>query len=84
MKQNDLAGRLEVTPSYLSHVEADRKEPSLGLLRRIAAELDVPPGILLAVALLVDLPPEDREPYGKIVDGLFELVRVSQAELAFE
>jgi transcriptional regulator with XRE-family HTH domain len=39
----DLAGRTDLTASFLSLVERDRNQPSLASLRRIADALQVPP-----------------------------------------
>jgi transcriptional regulator with XRE-family HTH domain len=33
LKQRELAARLSVTPTYLSHLEHDRVEPSIRLLK---------------------------------------------------
>ncbi|MGD0266438.1 MAG: helix-turn-helix transcriptional regulator [Candidatus Methylomirabilota bacterium] len=46
MKQRDLALRLPVTPTYLSHLENDRVEPSVRLLKKIAVELETPVEVL--------------------------------------
>lgn len=54
----------------MSHLEADRKEPSLDLIRRMAEVLKVPPGFLLATALWMDLPTAERETYGPILEAL--------------
>ena len=42
LKQRELAARLSVTPTYLSHLEHDRVEPSIRLLKQIAKELITP------------------------------------------
>jgi transcriptional regulator with XRE-family HTH domain len=41
MKLRELARRLEVTPSYVSDIENDRRVPSEDVLARIANELDL-------------------------------------------
>jgi transcriptional regulator with XRE-family HTH domain len=41
MKLRELARRLEVTPSYVSDIENDRRVPSEDVLARIAGELDL-------------------------------------------
>lgn len=45
VKQIALATRLEVSPNYISLVEKDRREPSVGFLRKLARELGVPLGL---------------------------------------
>ncbi len=36
IKQKDLAGRLDVSPNYLSLVENDKRDPSISFLRNVA------------------------------------------------
>jgi transcriptional regulator with XRE-family HTH domain len=47
IRQGDLARLLEVTPGYLSLVEQDKREPSLGFLSRVGEYFGVPAGFLL-------------------------------------
>lgn len=47
LKQMDLAKKIDVSPNYLSLLEAGRKEPSLSLLKRISRALDVPLSFLV-------------------------------------
>jgi transcriptional regulator with XRE-family HTH domain len=54
VSQQDLARDADVTPSFLSLLENDHRRPSLLVLRRIAAALDVPEEVLIWDA--VDLP----------------------------
>lgn len=42
LKQDKLAQRLGVTSTYLSSLENNRKEPSIGLLNSICKELNIP------------------------------------------
>lgn len=70
MSQKDLAAAVGVVPSYLSHVEADRREPSLTLLRALARELDVPLGQFLVAVLVADMSASDRELLLPLVSGL--------------
>jgi len=42
-----LARKLKVTAGYLSLVEQDKREPSLGFLSRVGEYFDVPVGFLL-------------------------------------
>ncbi len=75
-KQRELAGALGVSTTYISHLEADRREPSVRLLRNIADVLKAPPGLLLAVALWIDMPEQDRAPYRPIFQSLLRLASV--------
>jgi transcriptional regulator with XRE-family HTH domain len=45
VKQLTLAKELDVTPNYISLVEKDKREPSIGFLRKLAKELEVPVGL---------------------------------------
>jgi hypothetical protein len=45
VKQLTLAKQLEVSPNYISLVEKDRRDPSVGFLKRLARELGVPVGL---------------------------------------
>jgi transcriptional regulator with XRE-family HTH domain len=47
ISQGALAHQLSVTPGYLSLVEQDKREPSLGFLNRVGEYFDVPVGFLL-------------------------------------
>ena len=73
LTQKDLAELLDVDKTYVSHLEADRKEPSIQLLRGLASVLEVPPGLLLAISLWADLPVEQKEIYQPIIDRLLEI-----------
>ncbi|MDD5537807.1 MAG: helix-turn-helix transcriptional regulator [Candidatus Omnitrophica bacterium] len=41
MSQEELAGKLGVTPQHISAIELDKRMPSLDFLARLAKELDV-------------------------------------------
>jgi transcriptional regulator with XRE-family HTH domain len=45
VKQVTLAKELDVSPNYISLVEKDRREPSVGFLRKLAGKLGVPVGL---------------------------------------
>src|SRR6266436_9726569 len=51
MMQRELAERVGISASMLSFVEADKREPSISVLRAIGRALDVPTSVLFAVAL---------------------------------
>jgi transcriptional regulator with XRE-family HTH domain len=73
MTQRELSQRLDVDPTYLSHLEADRKEPSLALLKSFAAIVDVPPSVLLATAMWVDLPEQERARFQPVLQMLLDI-----------
>jgi transcriptional regulator with XRE-family HTH domain len=78
LSQRKLAEQLQIDPTYLSHVEADRREPSLQLLRRIATELNSPPGLLLALALWTELPGGEQESYRPLIERMVEIAALNQ------
>ena len=45
VKQLTLAKQLEVSPNYISLLEKNKREPSIGFLRRLAKQLGVPVGL---------------------------------------
>jgi transcriptional regulator with XRE-family HTH domain len=47
VKQRELALKLNVSPNYLSMLEANRRVPSVAFLKKIAAKLRVPAGLFL-------------------------------------
>jgi transcriptional regulator with XRE-family HTH domain len=56
LTQEQLAERVEVSPSHISHIESGRKQPSLDLLRRLSREAGVWPGFLLAAVVPTEMP----------------------------
>jgi transcriptional regulator with XRE-family HTH domain len=84
LSQRELAERIQVDASYLSHLEADRREPSLGLLRSLARELNIHPGLLLAVAFSVELPEEANHSYEPWISLLLEQASTVQFTLPMD
>lgn len=56
LSQAELAKRMGITPSYVSHLESGRREPSLDLLRRFSAVTGAPVGMMVAAAMDGDDP----------------------------
>ena len=81
LSQRELAHLLEVDPSYVSHLESGRRDPSVRLLRQLATHLGVPPGLLLALALWADMPDADKGEYRSIVESLVNLATAAQLKL---
>ena len=50
LSQKDLAARLKIVPSYLSEIEAGKKEPTVSLLRKYADEFHIPMSSILFFA----------------------------------
>lgn len=76
LSQRELASVVGVGYTYLSHIEADRREPTLRVLRQIAAALKVPPSFLFSIIFLVDLPDQDRLIYGEIIEQLLQIAHI--------
>lgn len=77
VSQKELAERADITPSFLSLVEGDRRDASIKVIERIAAALDVSSEILIweAVELPKGLTENDRrmcELAKVIVRGVYE------------
>ncbi len=62
LSQKELARRADITPSFLSLVEGDRRKASLLVIGRIASALRVPPEVLVweSVELPATLTEDDR------------------------
>lgn len=49
LDQRELAGKLGISPSYLSELEKGKKKPSLELLEKYQAVFDLPPSSLIYI-----------------------------------
>lgn len=67
LSQTDLASQLDLSPSYLSLLEAGKRHPSLKTLERVSRTLHVPSHLLL---LLASEPEELREQNKEDVERL--------------
>lgn len=47
LSQEELAARLDISPSYISRMESDLKVPSLEMIFRLAEALEVEPSELI-------------------------------------
>lgn len=74
--QRELAEKLAVDPTYISHLERDRREPSVRLLKRFAAVTGVPVASLLVIALWDELDPSERAAFQPLVSSFTRLVSV--------
>src|SRR5438874_1539115 len=71
LSQAKLAQRAGVTPSFLSRIERDTREPTLTVLRRLAEHLNAPFGVLLAAALGdVTSDPNWQGAMGKLIEAV--------------
>ena len=74
--QRELAEKLAVDPTYISHLERDRRDPSVRLLKRFAALMEVPVASLLVIALWDELDSSERAAFQPLVSSLTRLARV--------
>ena len=82
--QKDFAEQLEISPSYLSLIEADRREPTIPLVRRMAEKLGVPAVILFASALKprTDTEGEAAELLSEVLEKLVEVAGASVSQMS--
>ncbi|MYD14880.1 MAG: helix-turn-helix domain-containing protein [Gemmatimonadetes bacterium] len=73
LSQRELAGRLAVDPTYLSHLESDRRDPSVRFVKRFAALVDVPVTSLLVVAMWDEMAPSEQDMFQPVVSSLMHL-----------
>lgn len=75
LKQNQFAELCEITPSYLSQIENNNKEPNLSILKIISNKLETPLPILFFLSLdNDDIKPEKKEAFKMIAPSIKSLV----------
>jgi transcriptional regulator with XRE-family HTH domain len=75
LKQNQFAELCEITPSYLSQIENNNKEPNLSILKIISNNLGTPLPILFFLSLdNDDINPEKKEAIKMIAPSIKSLV----------
>lgn len=79
--QREFAETCSITPSYLSQIEKNQKEPNLGTLKVICTKLGMPLPFLFFLAMDVhDVQSEKREVYNLIQPALKELIQNLMSE----
>lgn len=77
LSQQELARCAHISVSFLSLLERGKREPTLSVLRRIAAALGSPFGLLLASGLITDEPTSgQQEAQVSAIVALVEAVRL--------
>jgi transcriptional regulator with XRE-family HTH domain len=77
IKQKDLAGRLDISPNYLSLVENDKRDPSISFLRNLASEIGIPLGLLFHnFGDSSEASPEEKALLLRIQDLIFQLQQI--------
>tara|TARA_R110002051_G_scaffold167780_1_gene238459 strand:- start:2044 stop:2334 length:291 start_codon:yes stop_codon:yes gene_type:complete len=75
LKQNQFAELCDITPSYLSQIENNNKEPNLSILKIISNKLGTPLPILFFLSLdNDDINPEKKEAFKMIAPSIKSLV----------
>lgn len=75
LKQNQFAELCDITPSYLSQIENNNKEPNLSILKIISDKLGTPLPILFFLSLdNDDIKPEKKEAFQMIAPSIKSLV----------
>lgn len=73
--QSDLAKACEITPSYLSMIEKNKKEPNLSTLKKLSEKLELPLPVLFFKSLdSSDIPKEKRDAYNLVSDSVNNLI----------
>ena len=72
-----MAEKLAVDPTYISHLENNRREPSVRLLKRFASVTEVPVASLLVVALWDELDSSERAIFRPLVYSLTHLAKAA-------
>lgn len=74
-RQNEFAHKCDITPSYLSQIENNQKDPNLSTLKIISAKLGIPLPILFFLSLDDnDVKPEKKEAFKMISPAVRSLV----------
>ena len=84
--QKEFAEQLKISPSYLSLIESDSREPTIPLLRRMAEELGVPAVVIFAAALEPRSADSDAETkaLGEVLDKLVEAASLSVVQMSLQ
>jgi XRE family transcriptional regulator, regulator of sulfur utilization len=77
LTQSEFASRCEITQTYLSLIESNRKEPNLSTLKTIGEKLEIPLPILFFLSMTSD----DVAPHKR---DAFEIVSPSVKSLVHE
>ncbi|UOE52610.1 helix-turn-helix domain-containing protein [Mucilaginibacter sp. SMC90] len=75
IKQKDLAEACGMTQAYLSKIESNQKEPTIGAVRTIAEQLKVPLPVLFFQSMTSeDVAPQKREAFGFILPSIQSMI----------
>ena len=75
VRQNSLAELSGITPTYLSQIESNQKEPNLSTLRAISEQLGMPLPILFFLSLdAEDVIPEKQIAYNHLAPSIKAMI----------
>ncbi|RFS26806.1 XRE family transcriptional regulator [Chitinophaga silvatica] len=72
LKQGQLAENLDITQTYLSQIENNKKLPNIALLERISSELSTPLPFIFFLSLDEKDIPAERVPHFKLLEPLLK------------
>ncbi len=76
ISQGDLAKQLNVSQTYLSQIESDKKTPSMDLLQEISDALKIPTYYLMFKGVEVDkdIAEDKRDAYNKLSPAITSMI----------
>lgn len=72
LSQGDLANQANITQSYLSLIENNKKEPNLKTLKTISSSLDIPLPFLLLYSINKEDVPESKQDSFQVIIPLIK------------
>lgn len=75
-KQMDFANKSEISQTYLSQIEADKKEPTIGCLEKLSTVLNIPLAVIFFLSLDQNMVAEEkRELYQRLIPTVKNIVK---------
>ncbi len=79
LKQGVLASHCDISVTYLSKIENNKKEPGISTLKKISTKLDVPMPVIFYLSLNSDDIPQEKieiftnfeKPFKSFIDSFF-------------
>ena len=76
IKQGVLANELDISQTYLSLIERNKKEPNISLLKKISKSLEIPLPLIFFFSLEEeDLPLNKRDIFNDLFPSIKDLIR---------
>jgi transcriptional regulator with XRE-family HTH domain len=75
LKQKELAEKSKISPTYLSQIESNSKDPTLSTIKLISDSLEVPLPVLLFISLdKNDIPKSKQQAFNAIYPSIKNFV----------